>query len=126
MHQEMVQHLAHVLPTAYVKQMGRAQVLTISCLMNYIAIYKIFKQVHQTYNITFFKGLVNCAWGEWSAYTGCTKTCGLGKQYRYRAILTHDENGGTACVGTDNVEDQDCNTQSCSGNYATIFTELCE
>ena len=38
-HQEMVQHLAHVLPTAYVKQMGRAQVLTISCLMNYIAIY---------------------------------------------------------------------------------------
>ena len=68
--------------------------------------------------------LVNCAWGEWSAYTGCTKTCGLGKQYRYRAILTHDENGGTACVGTDNVEDQDCNTQSCSGNYATNTTAL--
>ena len=67
-----------------------------------------------------FDVLVNCAWGEWSAYTGCTKTCGGGKQYRYRTILTHGENGGTACVGTENVEDQDCNTPTCSGSYVTI------
>ena len=67
---------------------------------------------------------VNCAWGEWSAYTGCTKTCGGGKHYRYRAILTHGENDGTACAGSDNVENQDCNTQTCSGSYDTIITEI--
>ena len=68
---------------------------------------------------------VNCAWGDWSAYTGCTKTCGGGKQYRYRTILTHDENGGTACVGTDNVEEQDCNSVTCTGQYYyTIAIDL--
>ena len=67
---------------------------------------------------------MNCEWGEWSAYTGCTKTCGGGTQYRYRTILTLGENGGTTCVGTDNVEDQACNTQTCSGSYATNTTAL--
>ena len=69
--------------------------------------------------------LVDCAWGQWSSYTGCTKTCGGGKQYRYRTILTHDENGGTACVGTDNVEEQDCNSVTCTGQYYyTIAIDL--
>ena len=66
---------------------------------------------------SLFNFLVNCAWGEWSAYTGCTKTCGGGKQYRYRTILTHGENGGTACVGTDNVEEQACNSATCTGQH---------
>ena len=69
--------------------------------------------------------LVDCAWGQWSSYTGCTKTCGGGKQYRYRTILTHGENDGTACVGTDNVEEQACNSATCTGlYYYSIATAL--
>ena len=68
--------------------------------------------------------LVNCAWGEWSAYTGCTKTCGGGKQYRYRTILTHGESDGTACVGTDNVEEQACNSATCPGQYYYNMTKM--
>ena len=67
--------------------------------------------------------LVSCAWGEWSAYTGCTTTCGGGKQYRFRTILQHDENGGTACVGTENVDEQVCNSGACptAGIYLSLF-----
>ena len=68
--------------------------------------------------------LVNCAWGEWSAYTGCTKTCGGGKQYRYRTILIHGEGDGTACIGTDNVEEQDCNSATCPGQYNYSRTKI--
>ena len=65
---------------------------------------------------------VNCAWGDYSAYSACTKTCGGGKQYRFRTILTHEENGGTACVGTDNVQEADCNTDACptAGDCSSI------
>ena len=67
--------------------------------------------------------LVSCAWGEWSAYTGCTTTCGGGKQYRFRTTLRHEENGGTACVGTENVDEQVCNSGACptAGIYLSLF-----
>ena len=71
---------------------------------------------------------VNCAWGDYSAYSGCTKTCGGGKQYRFRTILTHEENGGIACVGTDHVQEAECNTDACpAGNFLIfiIILELC-
>ena len=70
--------------------------------------------------------LVSCAWGEWSAYTGCTTTCGGGKQYRFRTTLRHEENGGAACVGTDNVDEQDCNTVACptAGRRSSLFVKL--
>ena len=72
---------------------------------------------------------VNCAWGDYSAYSACTKTCGGGKQYRFRAILTHEENGGTACVGTDHVQEADCNTDACpAGNFLVfiIILDVCK
>jgi len=31
---------------------------------------------------------VNCAWGEWTAWGACTKTCGGGQKQRDRGVVT--------------------------------------
>ena len=61
----------------------------------------------------FYFPQVNCEWGTWSSSTACTKTCGGGKQLRFRTILKYGENGGTMCSDGDNFEETDCNTASC-------------
>ena len=74
----------------------------------------------------FHLHLVNCEWGDYSAWTGCTKTCGTGQQYKFRAIKTHEANGGTACDPNLNVEEQECNTESCpttGERYPVFFTQ---
>ena len=62
--------------------------------------------------------LVNCEWSTWSSETACTKTCGGGKQLKFRTILKHEENGGTACADNDNKSETDCNADACPiGRY---------
>ena len=57
--------------------------------------------------------LVDCVWGDYSAWTACTKTCGTGKQYKFRAVQIYEANGGLGCDANENVAEQDCNTESC-------------
>ena len=57
--------------------------------------------------------LVDCEWGTYSPWTGCTETCGSGKQYRFRVIEKYESNGGASCDADQNVDEQDCNTESC-------------
>ena len=57
--------------------------------------------------------VVDCTWGQYGAWTACTKTCGTGKQYRFRVIETYGSNGGTACDTSHNTEEQDCNNELC-------------
>ena len=59
--------------------------------------------------------LVDCQWGEYSAWSACTKTCGGGKQYKFRVVQTYETEGGIACDANKNVKEQDCNTDSCPG-----------
>ena len=66
---------------------------------------------------------VNCEWSTWSSETACTKTCGGGKQLKFRTILKHEENGGTACADNDNKSETDCNTATCPvGGYFWAYT----
>jgi len=42
---------------------------------------------------------IDCAHGEWSSWTACTKSCGSGTASRSRNITTYAEHGGLDCVG---------------------------
>ncbi|KAK3083098.1 hypothetical protein FSP39_013942 [Pinctada imbricata] len=58
---------------------------------------------------------VDGAWGDWTAWTTCTKTCGTGKQVRSRACNNPAAAyGGVPCTG-DTSQTLDCNTQGCPG-----------
>ena len=51
--------------------------------------------------------LVAATWGTWTTWSGCSATCGGGRQSRRRSC----QNGNT-CMGR-NTEFTNCNTQNC-------------
>ena len=56
---------------------------------------------------------VDGAWGAWTAWGGCSTTCGGGSQSRTRVCDNpRPENGGKSCSGSSG-NFQDCNTQDC-------------
>ncbi|XP_045184211.2 coadhesin-like [Mercenaria mercenaria] len=58
-------------------------------------------------------GVVNGGWGEWSALSTCTHSCGGGTQTSYRwCDKPRPSGGGHDCPGSD-VTTQICNTQQC-------------
>ena len=58
---------------------------------------------------------VDGAWGTWSAWATCSKSCGSGTRTRTRNCNDPaPANGGASCAG-DNSESQNCNTQACPG-----------
>ena len=60
--------------------------------------------------------VVDCVWEEWSGWSSCGVTCGVGTQVREREQIPA-ENGGFECEG-DSQETRDCNTEGCPGiNY---------
>ena len=74
-----------------------------------------------TQTILIDRNLVNCEWSGWSNTTTCSKTCGGGKQFQTRTIVTHEENGGAFCIG-ESMQEIDCNSEKCpAGN---IFSAL--
>ena len=65
--------------------------------------------------------VVNCVWGERDTWATCSKTCNYGVQVRTRKVVTHEENGGTACTEL-STEQQNCNTAvTCDPGNALIF-----
>ena len=61
---------------------------------------------------------VNGSWGEWAAWTACTKPCGDGgEQRRVRQCDSPEpQYGGEDCLGE--AEDtQECNTDSYCGKF---------
>ena len=65
---------------------------------------------------------MNCAWntGGWSAWGGCTATCGGGTQLRSRYVEQNAKNGGNPCTGSP-VESQTCNTNDCPASMIFDF-----
>eukprot|EP00913_Durusdinium_trenchii_P007279 g6841.t1 len=58
-------------------------------------------------------GVVNCQWGTWSAWSGCTCSCGGGQRTRNRHIAQTPQNGGAMCEPNHKEEIEPCNTHSC-------------
>ena len=90
-----------------------------NCYSQFIGLYKYkYKYIH-TYNynldpvyILISSVIVSCVWGMWDDWSNCSRTCGGGTQSRSRRVVTHEENGGTACSGPSS-QSQVCNTGAC-------------
>ena len=73
--------------------------------------------VHQspTENPRTFCFTARGTWTNWSQYTSCSKSCGIGTKSRSRTC-----EGGTKCVGIENPqslnEETSCNDGQCPGN----------
>ncbi|XP_056009334.1 SCO-spondin-like, partial [Ostrea edulis] len=69
--------------------------------------------------------IIDGAWGTWTSWGACSKTCGGGKQSRSR---TCDDpkpaNGGKDCSGS-SADFQDCNSQDCPTPAPGQYQQLC-
>jgi len=55
---------------------------------------------------------VDCEWGDWSAWSGCSRSCGGGVLKRRRQTTVAAAFGGSPCQGQPEVTEP-CNTQGC-------------
>jgi len=58
----------------------------------------------------------DCRWGDWSAYSACTTTCGGGQMSRSREVVQISEHGGKSCDKMDSIIVVACNAQPCPSN----------
>ncbi|XP_078326862.1 coadhesin-like [Crassostrea virginica] len=69
--------------------------------------------------------IIDGAWGAWTAWGGCSTTCGGGSQSRTRVCDNpRPENGGKSCSGSSG-NFQDCNTQDCPTVAPGQYQQLC-
>jgi len=62
-----------------------------------------------------------CVTSAWSLFSGCSTTCGVGLQTRYRSILVNS----SACNGVSLTQTQDCvNSAYCVEDYNNSFSRL--
>ena len=56
----------------------------------------------------------DCRVGQWSDWSACSKTCGIGEMNRYRKVLRHSRRGGRPCPPLQESKwcgsAKDCNT----------------
>lgn len=66
-------------------------------------------------------------WGDYSAWTACSVTCGGGTQTRTREQTTLQSGNGAICVGEATMT-QNCSQSACPGegelSYSTFTFEL--
>ena len=66
---------------------------------------------------------VNGVWLQWSIWSQCDSTCGLGKTSRNR-ICDQPQNGGRDCEGEES-EVEICEAENkCPGNYVTNLQNM--
>ena len=58
---------------------------------------------------------INCQWGQWGAWTKCSKSCNSGYETRQRTIAQQANASGEPCTG-EPTQTQQCNAQSCPIN----------
>mmetsp|Transcript_67684 Transcript_67684/g.220350 ORF Transcript_67684/g.220350 Transcript_67684/m.220350 type:complete len:2076 (-) Transcript_67684:113-6340(-) len=56
---------------------------------------------------------VDCKWGDWDHWSGCTNSCGGGTKRRGRLIEAVPQNGGRLCAAEAKAEVAPCNTENC-------------
>ena len=63
---------------------------------------------------------VNGAWGKWTDYSKCSKSCGEGKHSRSRLCDSpKPAHGGISCSGPA-IEEASCNLRPCPGRYQVL------
>ncbi|XP_069105111.1 coadhesin-like [Argopecten irradians] len=69
--------------------------------------------------------IIDGAWGDWTAWSPCTVTCGGGRKARIRSCDNPvPANGGLSCP-SDSAETIYCNTKSCGVAAAGVYQQLC-
>ena len=66
---------------------------------------------------------IDCQWGAWSAWSGCSQACGGGIQLRHRISYQQALNDRLTCLGS-SLEQQVCNTGSCVNPLPSTTTAL--
>jgi len=56
---------------------------------------------------------IDCAWGDWSAWGGCSCSCGGGQRNRHRNVGRMPRSGGKPCSASDKEQVEPCNTEPC-------------
>ena len=69
--------------------------------------------------------LVDCAYGEWSAWGECTTDCGGGTQTRTRSVIAEAACGGIACQASEQVEEQPCPPLTCPPGFCGLLYDSC-
>lgn len=65
----------------------------------------------------FFPFKVSGNWSEWQEWEPCSRSCGVGEQYRFRTCDNPvPSGGGKKCEGSE-AEMQPCNVHYCQGLY---------
>ena len=73
------------------------------------------------YSITCFNVAVDGNWGEWSSWTACTKSCGVGVRMRVRSCDNPTPSkDGRDCIGQ-NTQTIDCKAGECCKFF--LFSE---
>lgn len=57
----------------------------------------------------------DCQW-DWTAWSGCSATCGTGVQTRQSFVTRQPANGGVACPSPMPLEERTCSTNACPQN----------
>mmetsp|Transcript_115679 Transcript_115679/g.222982 ORF Transcript_115679/g.222982 Transcript_115679/m.222982 type:complete len:1635 (+) Transcript_115679:49-4953(+) len=57
--------------------------------------------------------IIDCVWGDWEDWGGCTASCGGGSHRRSRGIAIPPRHGGSPCQDNDFAQVAPCNSQSC-------------
>jgi hypothetical protein len=60
---------------------------------------------------------INCALGDWSKWTTCSRKCGTGYKHQKRGVVTSADFGGKACGALTTTKA--CNTKACPINCKT-------
>jgi len=75
-------------------------------------LHSYFKKWKQWYHFT---DPVNGDWSNWTEWTGCSHSCGVGVRTRSRMCDSPaPQHGGHACVG-ESQQLEACNTEACPG-----------
>jgi Spondin-like TSP1 domain/Thrombospondin type 1 domain len=68
---------------------------------------------------------INCLPGPWSAWSSCSKTCGLGgTRNRTRSIARNATNGGHPCTSNMLADEESCNGHPCPVDCVVVWSNF--